>query len=89
MSIWDAPGHWTTDTNIGKEFHTCAVCSPATGASTILGCVTWGYYIDSTGNVSFRPASPSASCGASTIEEDATTRWEGIAGNDPANIDFP
>jgi len=86
--LWDTPGHWATATNAGRELDTCLVCSPASGASTVLACVRWGYYIDSSGVVAFRPAVPVAFCGVTQPVNDATLRWGGIAGNTPANIDF-
>jgi hypothetical protein len=86
--LYDAPGDWATDTNKGLEFETCAICTPASGPSTSLACVRWGYYIDSSGTVSFRPAVPIAICGVTQHENDAVLRWGRIAGNTPANIDF-
>ncbi len=86
--LWDTPGDWSTDTNAGKELETCAICTPKAGPSTALACVRWGYYIDSTGNVAFRPSVPVAYCGVTQPLNDATLRWGAIAGNTPANIDF-
>jgi len=86
--LWDTPGDWSTDTNAGKEFETCAICTPKTGPSTALACVRWGYYIDSDGTIAFRPSVPVAYCGVTQRLNDATLRWGTIAGNTPANIDF-
>lgn len=85
---WDAPGHWTNVMNHGKEFQICAVCDRAGVKRRVLACVNWGYYTDSAGAVSFRPAVPVATCGPTQELQDATTRWESIAGNLPGNIDF-
>jgi hypothetical protein len=86
--LWDTPGSWATDTNKGLEFQTCAICTPSTGQSTVLGCVNWGYYIDGSGVVAFRPAAPTAACGTQQVVTDATQRWDAIPGNTAANIDF-
>jgi outer membrane protein OmpA-like peptidoglycan-associated protein len=86
--FWDVPGHWTDRMNQGKEFHTCAVCDNAGSQRIVLACVNWGYYTDGTGAITFRPATPVATCGPTQELQDATTRWEAIAGNLPANIDF-
>ncbi|HVZ42155.1 MAG TPA: hypothetical protein VHI13_22940, partial [Candidatus Kapabacteria bacterium] len=86
--MWDTPGHWSNITNTGKEFNTCLICTPRSGASTVLACIRWGYYTDSSGNVAFRPAVPVAYCGVTQAVNDATLRWGRIPGNTPANIDF-
>jgi hypothetical protein len=82
-TIWDTPGDWDTDRNAGKDFQTCLICVAADGARSTLGCVNWGYYTDSSRNVSFLPAMPVASCGGSRELGDAARRWEGIRGNQP------
>ncbi len=81
----DSPGSWTTDTNIGKEFRTCAV-SYADGKGTVLACVDWGYYIDDKGAATFYPATPTAYVGATQEVGDAADRWDGISGNTKANL---
>ena len=81
----DTPGDWATDRNVGKEFRTCAV-SYAGGKGTVLACVEWGYYIDDAGKATFYPATPVTFTGAVTELTDAATRWDGIAGNSPANL---
>lgn len=81
----DTPGDWTTDTNMGKEFRTCAV-SYKDGKGTVLACVDWGYFIDDKGAASFYPAKPTATTGAVQELLDAATRWDGIAGNTKANL---
>lgn len=86
--MWDAPGFWSNDTNHGSEFQSCALCEKPGLQRKVMACVNWGYYIDSAGAVSFRPAVPVPSCGPTQELQDATTRWEAIAGNLPANIDF-
>ncbi len=86
--LWDTPGHWATATNAGRELDTCLICSPASGASTVLACIRWGYYIDSSGTVAFRPAVPVAFCGVTQPVNDATLRWGRLPGTTPANIDF-
>jgi outer membrane protein OmpA-like peptidoglycan-associated protein len=85
--LWDAPGNWASTTNAGREFQTCSVCDEG-GTRKVLACVTWGYYTDTAGTVSFRPSTPSASCGPTQELQDAVARWEGISGNQPADIDF-
>lgn len=86
-NLWDAPGDWSTDSNAGKEFQTCAVCDHG-GTRKVMACVNWGYYTDSARRINFRPATPSASCGPSRELEDAASRWDAISGNQPTNIDF-
>jgi hypothetical protein len=81
----DTPGDWTTDTNMGKEFRTCAV-SYKDGKGTVLACVDWGYFIDDKGVASFYPAKPTAITGAVQELLDAATRWDGMAGNTKANL---
>ncbi len=61
--LYDAPGDWSTDTNSGKDFFTCAVCEDASSRKRVAGCVNWGYYINNSGDISFLPATPVASCG--------------------------
>jgi len=86
--LWDAPGHWTSVTNHGKEFQTCAVCEKDDGSRSTFACVDWGYYTDNAGNISFRPAAPSASCGATQELQDSAARWDAISGNTATNITF-
>ncbi len=87
--LWDSPGDWSTTTNAGKEFETFLVCDTGGAADrkTIAG-VRWGYYTNSTGDVSFRPATPIANCGPTKVLKDSVKRWEGIAGNKKTGIDF-
>ncbi|WP_205833096.1 eCIS core domain-containing protein [Azohydromonas caseinilytica] len=80
----DAPGDWDTDRNAGKDFQSCLLCVNG-GSRVALGCVTWGYYIDGAGAVSFHPQ-PVASCGGTTQLRDATQRWDRIPGNQPVNL---
>jgi hypothetical protein len=87
--LWDAPGHWLDVHNHGKEFQTCAVREQDDGSRDVLACVNWGYYTDSEGNVNFRPATPSVSCGPTQELHDASSRWDAISGNQPTGIDFP
>lgn len=86
--LWDAPGDWTTDSNAGKEFQTCAVCEDASHRKWVSACVTWGYYTDSSGNIDFRPATPTAACSHSQEVRDASERWDTISGNTATNITF-
>lgn len=86
--LWDAPGHWTSVTNHGKEFYTCAVCEDASNRNWVAACVQWGYYTDSSGNISFRASTPMASCGYAQQMRDASERWDMIAGNTPTGITF-
>lgn len=79
--LWDAPGDWSTDTNAGKEFYTCAVCQNLASRRWTAACVSWGYYIDSSGAITFRPATPVATCGNPQEVKDAATRWDAIRGN--------
>jgi len=81
----DAPFDWTTDTNMGKEFRTCAV-SYADGKGTVLACIDWGYYIDDKGAATFYPTTPTAYVGAVAELTDAAARWDAISGNTKANI---
>jgi hypothetical protein len=86
--LWDTPGDWTTDSNAGKEFQTCAVCEDASHRKWVSGCVTWGYYTDSSGNINFRPTTPTAACGHSQVVRDASERWDTIPGNTATGISF-
>jgi len=86
--LWDAPGHWTSVINHGKEFYTCAVCEDASHRRWVAACVQWGYYTDSSGNINFRPSTPAASCGYVQEMRDASERWDTIAGNTPTGITF-
>jgi hypothetical protein len=81
----DAPGSWAFKSNVGKEFRTCAVCYDGGGKGRVLGCVSWGYLIDGSKNITFRPT-PAATCAPATEFSDAVKRWEGLRGNDKANI---
>jgi outer membrane protein OmpA-like peptidoglycan-associated protein len=86
--LWDAPGNWDTDTNVGKEFQTFLVCETTGSNRKTIAGVNWGYYTDGSGNINFRPTTPNAACGPTQELQDAVTRWEGISGNQAANIDF-
>ena len=86
--LWDVPGRFTDARNTGMELQSCVVCENAGVQRKVLACVTWGFYIDSSGVVAFRPATPTVNCGPTQQLEDATARFEAIAGNLPANIDF-
>jgi hypothetical protein len=85
-AIWDAPWSWDTARNVGKHFQSCALCVVPGGARTTLGCVEWGYYIDRSGSIRFRPATPIATCDTTTELADAATRWQAIPGNEPASL---
>jgi hypothetical protein len=87
--LWDSPGGWTTDRNFGMEFRTCLLCTRSGQPRVPLGCVTWGYFIDSTGAIALRPATPVAGCGAATEFRDAATRWDAITGNTAVNLARP
>ncbi|GAA4278594.1 eCIS core domain-containing protein [Aquimarina mytili] len=84
----DAPGHWTSIRNHGKEFQTFLVCETSGGNRKTIAGVTWGYYIDNSGTINFRPATPIATCGATQELQDSATRWDAIAGNQATGIDF-
>ncbi|MEW7292182.1 eCIS core domain-containing protein [Aquimarina sp. 2304DJ70-9] len=86
--LWDAPGVWDTDTNAGREFQTFLVCETGTGDRKTIAGVNWGFYINSSGTINFRPATPIATCGASQELQDASARWDAIAGNQATGIDF-
>ncbi len=85
--LWDAPGNWANATKSGKEFQTCAVCDEG-GVRKVLACVNWGYYINDSGTVNFRPAIPVPSCGATRQLRDAAARWDAISGNQDTDITF-
>ncbi|MGZ5249783.1 MAG: eCIS core domain-containing protein [Caldimonas sp.] len=77
--LWDTPGGWDADRNAGKDFQSCLIC--VNGSSRIsLGCVTWGYYIDTAGAITFQPQ-PTASCSATTQLRDASKRWDTLPGH--------
>ena len=86
--LYDSPGDWSTDTNAGKDFYTCAVCQTLSGRRWVAGCVNWGYYIDNSGDIVFLPATPVATCGSGTMVKDASERWDSISGNTPTGITF-
>jgi hypothetical protein len=86
--LYDIPGDYTTTTNAGKDFYTCAVCQTATGRRWVAGCVNWGYYIDASSNIVFLPATPVATCGSNTPVQDASERWDSISGNTRTGIGF-
>lgn len=86
--LWDAPGEWTTTTNHGAELQTCAVCENLAHKKKMVACVTWGYYIDSSGNIAFRPATPVVNCNHTTEAREASERWDAIPGNTPTGITF-
>jgi hypothetical protein len=86
--LWDAPGDLNTTIDAGKEFQTCAVCEESSGTKTVLACIHWGYLIDGSGNVNFRPTTPTSSCGATQELQDSAARWQSISGNEPSNITF-
>lgn len=85
-AIWDAPWNWDTDRNVGKQFQSCLVCVNASGARGALGCVEWGYHIDQSRTISFRPATPVTTCNATIELADAATRWQEIPGNQPVSL---
>jgi hypothetical protein len=86
--IWDSPGNWSNVTNTGIEFETCAVCQTVSGSKWIAACVNWGFYTDSSGNISFFPATPVASCRYTQQVRDASQRWDAIPGNTHTGITF-
>jgi hypothetical protein len=82
--IQDTPTNFDTDTNVGRDFQTCLICTRG-GARSVLGCLTWGMYIDALGQVSIQPL-PAVTCGTTMELADATTRWQGISGNQPTSL---
>jgi len=86
--LWDAPGYWSTDTNKGGDFYTCAVCQDVSRQKWMAACVQWGSYTDSSGTISFNPATPVAYCRSVQIVRDASERWDKIAGNTATGITF-
>lgn len=78
LRLRDTPGDWSTATNIGKEFRTCAV-SYAGGKGTVLACIEWGYYIDEHGAATFYPASPVAIAGSVAEVKDAAARFDAMS----------
>ncbi|MFT4156074.1 DUF4157 domain-containing protein [Parafilimonas sp.] len=86
--IWDTPGDWSTDKDIGKDFNSSIICQNAAGGRWPVGYVHWGYYINSSGDIAFEPATPDAACGYSTQTKDASERWDNIAGNTKTGITY-
>ena len=78
--LWDAPGGLETLRNAGKEFETYLVCVKG-NTRVPLASITWGYFVDGSGQISFRPSTPKAGCGSSTELLDAAARWDAIPGN--------
>ena len=87
-TLYDSPGFWTTDSNVGMEFYTSAVCEDASHKRWVAASVSWGFYTDSSGTISFRPATPVATCGNPQEVQDASARWDAIAGNTHTGITF-
>jgi hypothetical protein len=85
--LWDTPGSFTSEKNVGKEFETYLICVGA-GRRVPLGFVHWGYFIDGSQQIAFRPMPPKAWCGPSEKLFDAAARWDAIAGNESAGIDM-
>jgi hypothetical protein len=84
--LWDTPGDWSTDVSAGKEFQSNAVCQDLSGAKHVRASVHWGYVIDGSGTISFRPVS--AVRGAPTETRDATQRWDRMPGNTATGVTF-
>jgi hypothetical protein len=85
--LWDAPGNFTGEKNVGKEFETYLVCVGG-GRRVPLGFVHWGYFIDGNQQIAFRPMPPQVWCGSSEKLFDAAKRWDEIGGNEPVGIDM-
>ncbi len=65
------------------------VCEKTGGSKRItLAGINWGYYIDSSGNISFSSRHTGSHLRRLPGIEDSATRWEGIAGNQATGIDF-
>ncbi|HKQ30598.1 MAG TPA: DUF4157 domain-containing protein, partial [Burkholderiales bacterium] len=45
--IHDTPSNYDTEFNVGRDFQTCLICVSG-GSRSVLGCLTWGMYIDAT-----------------------------------------
>jgi len=86
--IWDSPGQWTSTRNEGAEFYTAAVCEDLAHHRKIVACINWGYYINSSGVIAFRPATPIAICNYSQQVRDASERWDTISGNTATGVSF-
>jgi hypothetical protein len=82
--IQDTPQIFDSERNVGKAFQTCLVCVSG-GVRSALGCITWGMYVDTSGNVSMQPL-PVAQCGESTELRDAARRWDSIDGNQDVDL---
>lgn len=86
---WDAPASFTNMKNDGKEFQTFLVCEPNTGGKgKVLAGVNWGYYIDSTGNIDFMPATPIATCGPTEELQNSAERWDTLGNVAKTRINF-
>jgi hypothetical protein len=77
-----------TDKNAGKDLVACAVCVNAGKQSTIIACINWGFYIDANGKAGFDPKPPVPSTAPPRQVKVALDRFEKIAGNGKANIQF-
>ena len=85
--LWDAPGSFTSEKNVGKEFETYLICVGG-GRRVPLGFVHWGYFIDGDQQIAFRPTRPKAWCGSGEKLFDAAKRWDAIEGNESVGIDM-
>jgi hypothetical protein len=88
LIVRDAPGFFDGTTKKGTELIACAVCANKNEKSRIIGCVTFGFYIDADGKVAFEPRPPTLSGTAPQQVKDALGRFENIKGNTSANIQF-
>jgi hypothetical protein len=86
--LYEAPGHPSGTINAGKDFNTCGICQTRDGARWVLGCVNWGYYIDSIGNIVFLPATPAVTCGSTPELQHASERWDSISGHTHTEVYF-
>jgi hypothetical protein len=88
VKLWDPPGKPPGTKDIGGEFYTCVVAySKEKAGGKVVGCLHWGYYIDSKGvpKLAMEGDAP-ASCNTPSELTSAIDRWNAFKFR---NLQFP
>jgi hypothetical protein len=75
----DTPSLALTLNEQGADFYLCAI-GIKNGKAQFLGCLHWGYYVNSNNDVSFDPANPEASLDAPPELAASMQRWNNTFG---------